>query len=199
MANLNCHSCQHKHKKNKSCYIPWNPYNNCMPPAFDPCTSNPQTALAAYAAIASQDSIVLSNLLAPGGSLHFHGDLARTTNTRGTNVPVIPFAGIYGVPGYPTIAEFITNFFRYGTNITFSAPGGTALNSNCTVVVFQALINYTPVALTNTIPPTIRVTGTPEPLLMVFVMTFNSIGKIQSIDIFTDTSALAIFYNTNNV
>jgi len=152
-------------------------------PPFPPVSNtNLERLLAIYQAFQNGDPTPFLNALAPNFVLTYHGDSARVGP-----VPIIPFAGSFvGVAG---VQQYLQKLTQSLITISQSSPSNIQANSDFT----QITINVTDVVQ----PRCGTVLGPVLTLKSVIQTGFNAQGQIISTDIYEDTSALAIFYNSN--
>ena len=137
--------------------------------------------IAALAALLEKgDAAGIAKLFSEEAVLTYHGDAAKVGPAK-----IIPFSGTYeGVNG---VLEFLSIVNEFAT---VSAVG----NSHCVYAGCKGL--YTLVDVTTT-PKCETVVGETMTLPHVLKAEFTKCGCIKKLDIFTDTSAFALFYNEN--
>jgi hypothetical protein len=144
------------------------------------CKHNIEVAAAFLALLEQGNAADLVKLFASDGELTYHGDKAKVGL-----VNIIPYSGTFeGALGVTEFVNLLLEFANLGTfsNLKHIFAGDCGLYA-------QADLTLTPKCE--------LVVGEEETLSTVLKFTFTKCSCIKSVDIYNDTSALALFYNEN--
>ena len=141
------------------------------------CDPNIKVAEAVIEALRQGNISLLLTYFALGGVVDFHGESASIDG-----IPIIPFAGTYAA------ADFFVRLSQY---LTITAVGPV------TDVEFSCYFDHVTLTVAITSTPRCSPTspsGPTQTLSNLLKFTFNKECQITRVDIYTDTSGLALFY-----